>query len=77
MEKKIYVLLNRNSSCVLLQRIDGSQYKVMDIEGDTIYMGFDSGKALEIFDSYDMNKVRKEKEKNFEQWLTRFTRPYK
>lgn len=77
MEKKIYVLLNRNSNCVLLQRIEGSQYKVMDIEGDTIHMGFDSSKALEIFDSYDINKVRKEKENNFEQWLKRFTRPFK
>ena len=77
MEKKIYVLLNRNSNCVLLQRIEGSQYKVMDIEGDTIFMGFDSNKALEIFDSYDINKVRKEKEKNFEHWLARCTRPFK
>lgn len=77
MEKKIYNLLNRNSNCVLLQRIEGSQYKVMDIEGDTIYMGFDPDKALEVFDSYDINKVRKEKEKNFEQWLTRFARPYR
>ena len=77
MEKKIYVLLNRNSNCVILQRIEGSQYKVMDIEGDTIYMGFDSNKALEDFDSYDMNKVRKEKESNFEQWLKRFARPYR
>lgn len=77
MEKKIYVLLNRNSNCVILQRIEGSQYKVMDIEGDTIYMGFDSNKALEVFDSYDMNKVRKEKESNFEQWLKRFARPYR
>ena len=77
MEKKIYVLLNRNSNCVILQRIEGSQYKVMDIEGDTIYMGFDSNKALEVFDSYDMNKVRKEKESNFEQWLKRLARPYR
>lgn len=77
MEKKIYVLLNRNSNCIILQRIEGSQYKVMDIEGDTIYMGFDSNKALEVFDSYDMNKVRKEKESNFEQWLKRFARPYR
>lgn len=77
MEKKIYVLLNRNSNCVILQRIEGSQYKVMDIEGDTIYMGFDSNKALEVFDTYDMNKVRKEKESNFEQWLKRFARPYR
>lgn len=77
MEKKIYVLLNRNSNCVILQHIEGSQYKVMDIEGDTIYMGFDSNKALEVFDSYDMNKVRKEKESNFEQWLKRFARPYR
>lgn len=77
MEKKIYVLLNRNSNCVILQRIEGSQYKVMDIEGDTIYMGFDSNKALEVFDSYDMNKVRKEKESNFKQWLKRFARPYR
>jgi hypothetical protein len=77
MEKKIYELLNRNSNCVLLQRIEGSQYKVMDIEGDTIYMGFDPDKAHEVFDSYDINKIRKEKEKNFEHWLTRFARPFK
>lgn len=77
MEKKIYELLNRNSNCVLLHRIEGSQYKVMDIEGDTIYMGFDPDKALEVFDSYDINKVRKEKENNFEQWLTRFAQPFK
>lgn len=77
MEKKIYELLNRNSNCVLLRRIEGNQYKVMDIEGDTIYMGFDSNKALGVFDSYDINKVRKEKENNFEQWLMRFARPYR
>jgi hypothetical protein len=77
MEKKIYELLNRNSNCVLLHRIEGSQYKVMDIEGDTIYMGFDPDRAFEVFDSYDINKIRKEKEKNFEHWLTRFARPFK
>ena len=77
MEKKIYELLNSNSNCVLLQRIDGGQYKVMDIEGDTIFMGFDPDKALETFDAYDINKVRKEKENNFEQWLKRFARPYR
>lgn len=72
----LFKILKSNDSCVLLRRIEGSTLKVMDIEGDTIYMGYDDEKALEVFDSYDINAVRKQKEELFSQWLKTNAQPF-
>lgn len=78
MKKKLFDILERKSDCVLLRRdvSDGDsyrkQYQVRDIENDIIYMGYVYGSAKAMFDMYDINKVRKERKKVFEDWLTEY-----
>lgn len=65
-------ILSKNDNCVLLQNITDGRYKVRDIENDDIYIGSDFEHAKELFESYDINKVRKERKDMFEQWLKEF-----
>jgi hypothetical protein len=44
-------------------------WQVRDIENDIIYMGFDYHKAKDTFDKYDLEKVRADRKKVFEDWL--------
>ena len=75
MKKKLYDILERKADCVFLKRdmLDGSihrvQYQVRDIENDIIYMGYVYDSAKAMFDMYDINKVREERKKVFEDWL--------
>ena len=46
---------------------------VKDIENDILYMSYDNlDGAKKVFDEYDINKVREERKKVFEQWLKEF-----
>ena len=78
MDRKIFKIQDRNKDCVLLIKSmpNTSPHQVMwqvrDIENDIIYMGYDFNKAREVFDSYDISKVRKERKKAFEDWLYEF-----
>lgn len=67
-----YRILDRNENCVLLQNISDGNYKVRDIENDDIFIGTDAEHAREIFNSYDINKVRQERKRMFESWLNDF-----
>ena len=75
MKKKLYDILERKADCVFLKRdiISGSHhqilYQVRDIENDIIYMGYVYDSAKAMFDMYDINKVRAERKKVFEDWL--------
>lgn len=78
MERKLFKILQRKQDCVILQKDMPNEsthrimYQVRDIENDIIYMGFEYHKAEAIFDSYDLEKVRKERKDLFEDWLTEY-----
>ena len=78
MANRIFKILKRKPDCVLLKRDMPPEsphlvkYFVRDIENDIIYSGYDYHNAETIFDEYDINKVRKERKKVFEDWLYEF-----
>lgn len=68
-------IIEQKEDCVLLMQIKGNhvKYMVKDIENDIIYMNYDNlDLAKKVFDVYDINKVREERRKVFEQWLKEF-----
>lgn len=70
--EKIFKIIKRKKDCVLLKRLDSISFKVVDIENDVIYIGKDINMAEKVFDSYDLNLVRKERERSFKKWLKEF-----
>lgn len=64
-------VLKRKSDCVLLSKPHGDVlcFYVKDIENETIYMGYDSVRAENIFNSYDLNEIRKDRKELFDRWL--------
>lgn len=71
-----FKIIKRKKDCVLLMQIkmDNSvKYMVKDIEGDIVYMNYDDLRsAEEFFEGYDLEEVRAEKKKLFEDWLKEF-----
>lgn len=70
-----FKILKRKADCVLLYKAVGNdaKYIVKDIEGDVIYMCLNAHEQAEQeFDSYDINKIREEKKREFEKWLDEF-----
>ena len=71
-----FKIVKRKADCVLLRKYvnhNDVKYMVKDIEGDVIYMNLnDLNGAERAFDSYDINKVREEKKREFEKWLDEF-----
>ncbi len=70
-----FKILKSKTDCVLLYKAVGNdaKYIVKDIEGDVIYMCLNAReRAEQEFDSYDINKVREEKKREFEKWLDEF-----
>ena len=71
-----FKILEKKADCFLLCKVreDGlKKYIVKDIEGDVIYMTLNNlNGAKKAFDSYDINKVREEKKREFEKWLNEF-----
>ena len=69
-------IIKRKSDCVLLMQIRADntvKYMVKDIEGDIVYMNYDNLKgAEEAFEKYDLEKIRADKKKLFEDWLEEF-----
>ena len=72
MSEKPYRIVKRNENCVLLQHTESNRYKVRDIENDDICITYDKEHAERIFNEYDIQKIREEKEKGFEAWLKEF-----
>lgn len=72
MSEKPYKVIKRNENCVLLQHTKSNRYKVRDIENDDICITYDKEHAERIFNEYDIQKIREEKEKGFEAWLKEF-----
>ena len=71
-----FKIIKRKKDCVLLMQIKSNnnvKYMVKDIEGDIVYMNFnDLDRAEEFFEKYDLEEVRAEKKKLFEDWLRDF-----
>ena len=69
-------IIKRKADCVLLMqiRVDNTvKYMVKDIEGDIVYMNYDNLKgAEEAFEKYDLEKIKADKKKLFEDWLEEF-----
>ena len=78
MEKKLFKIEERKDDAVLLKKDMPFEsphrimWQVRDIENDIVYMGYDYCRAKEFFAKYDINEIRKEKKKVFEQWLEEF-----
>jgi len=74
MENRKFKILNINESCVLLQKNRGDLmfFKVVDVENDTIYMGYDEETAKKVYEEYDITKVREERKETFKNWLKEF-----
>lgn len=64
-----YKILATNENCVLLLNKQIGSYKIYDTEGDVICMTMDREEAERVFNTYDLTKVREEKESNFLEWL--------
>lgn len=70
-----FKIIKRKEDCVLLMQIklNGVKYMVKDIEGDIVYMNYDNLKGAEkAFEEYDLEKIRADKKKLFEDWLDEF-----
>lgn len=65
---KKYKILGRTPSAVLLESRD-KIYKVLDIEEEVIYLGADKDRAEKTLCAYDIEEVRKERKRLFEEWL--------
>lgn len=70
---KMYRVIDRNENCVLLETIESpKKYKIRDIENDDIMITVDKEMAMKAFNKYDIEAVRAEKRKTFENWLEEF-----
>lgn len=68
-----YKILARNKYCVLLEDLDRrGRYKVRDVENEDIYIGNNYENARRMFDEYDLEAVRRMRERLFEDWLKEF-----
>lgn len=74
MANRKFKILSINESCVLLQKNHGELmfFKVVDVENDTIYMGYDEETAKKVYEEYDITKVREERKETFKNWLKEF-----
>ena len=72
-----FKIIKRKKDCVLLMQTkmnNSVKYMIKDIEGDIVYMNYDDLRsAEEFFEKYDLEEVRAEKKKLFEDWLKEFT----
>lgn len=71
-----FKIIKQKADCVLLMQIRSNndvKYMVKDIEGDIVYINFnDLDGAIEMFEEYDLEKIRADKKKLFEDWLKEF-----
>ena len=71
-----FKIIKQKADCVLLMQIkEGNRvkYMVKDIEGDIVYINYDDlNRAEEFFRKYDLESIRAQKKKIFEDWLKEF-----
>lgn len=68
--EKLLRIIKRKKDCILVQMLRNKLYKVIDIEQDTICITKELDFADKQFENYDLNKVRIEREKAFDKWLS-------
>ena len=71
-----FKIIKQKEDCVLLMQIKSNndvKYMIKDIEGDIVYMNFNNLKgAEEFFRKYNLEAIRAQKKKLFEDWLKEF-----
>ena len=71
-----FKIIKRKEDCVLLMQIKTGnivKYMVKDIEGDIVYINYDDLRSAEsFFEKYDLEAIRAQKKKIFENWLKEF-----
>ena len=71
-----FKIIKQKADCVLLMQIRANndvKYMVKDIEGDIVYMNLnDLNGAEEFFEKYDLEAIKAQKKKLFEDWLKEF-----
>ena len=78
MKNKMFQILKQKEDCVFLKKdlpseeVHQVKYYIRDVENDIIYSGYDYKQAEQIFDDYDLNKVRAERKKIFEDWMEEY-----
>ena len=73
MARALYKIISQNEHCVLLNlKSDNNVFKVIDIENDILAMG-SYEHCKKVYDEFDINEVRKERKRLFENWLREFT----
>ena len=78
MKHKMFKILKQKEDCVFLKKdlppeeVHRVKYYIRDVENDIIYSGYDYKQAEKIFDEYDLNKVRAERKKVFEDWMEEY-----
>ena len=78
MKHKMFRILKQKEDCVFLKKdlppeeVHQVKYYIRDVENDIIYSGYDYKQAEKIFDEYDLNKVRAERKKIFEDWMEEY-----
>lgn len=69
-------IIKQKADCVLLMQIKSNndvKYMVKDIEGDIVYINHNNLKgAEEFFEKYDLEAIRAQKKKLFEDWLEEY-----
>lgn len=76
--RKIFKVMKQKPDCVLLKKdmppedIHQVKYFVRDVENDIIYSGYEYNQAEKVFEEYDINKVRAERKKIFEDWMEEY-----
>ena len=72
MARALYKIISQNEQCVLLNLKSGNNvFKVIDIENDVIAIG-SYAHCKKAYDEFDLNEVRKERKRLFENWLREF-----
>lgn len=70
---KNFRIVERKKDCVLLIKHTSGEkngmYQIRDIENDIIYMGYDYDVAKEIFDNYDIERIRAKRAKTLDEWI--------
>ena len=71
-----FKIIRQKEDCVLLMQIRSNndvKYMVKDIEGDIVYINFNGlDRAIEFFEKYDLESIKVQKKKLFEDWLEEF-----
>ena len=67
-----YRILKRNDNCVFLQSLKDFSYKIRDMENFDVFIGHDYDRALEVFNTHNLEELHAEQKKQLEKFLQEF-----